>query len=544
MLNPLKWASPRGSRTLFSKNRGRDELELLMTSESRSDHMEADEEKGNAPSKWKRSTVDMLGTSWKLLSVLIPSFLSPDATGRQSTSARRPSSTSSLDGLRGLAAYAVMNYHILYAFQSFVFYGYGLSQSSMQSCGRPEDLETTTTWFHQLPILRLIYSGTWPISVFFVVSGYVLSYKPILEENTCSEATTSRAAATTAARLIRRPIRLYLPPIVATMVTMTAIYLGAYEPGRQVALHSNWIPVIQETHHQRMGSLGAQVLDWLHQTWKMCQVFWWGDFNNPYDVHLWTIPAEFRCSLSVFLVLPAYLSMKPIARRLLMAFVITYVYLLDRWDVALFFAGLLTADTSIAYRARASGAQQLAHRHPSHRVVLAATRAVAFLGSLYLLSSPDFCMSSTPGYQLLSRLIPFSDPAPFRFLPNIGGMLLIVLVTHVEVERSTVNKFLNSELLQYLGKISFSLYIVHGPLVHTVGYAVFPFFWKFSGTQDVWRYVVGFAAGYVVLVTVVVWFADVFWRLIDLPSTSIAVAAQRLLSENAEYKRDRQEGGV
>lgn len=226
--------------------------------------------------------------------------------------------------------------------------------------------------------------------------------------------------------------------------------------------------------------------------------------------------------------------MRPIARRLLIATVIIYVYLLDRWDVALFFAGLLAADTSIACRAQTYGALQTTHRCPSHRAVLAVARGLSILGSLYLLSSPDFCMASTPGYQLLSRLIPSSDPAPFRFLPNIGGMLLVVLVTHVEVEKSMVNKLLNSALLQYLGKISFSLYIVHGPLVHTVGYAVFPFFWKISGTQDVWRYVVGFAAGYVVLVAVVVWVADVFWRLIDLPSTIIAVTAQRLLSEKAE----------
>lgn len=535
MFNLPRWAAPYESLLLFSKNRGREELEILMTSESRSDHMGEDEEKGNHPSEGKRSSIDMLRTSWKSLSVLLPSFLSLDGNGRQSASARRPHSTSSLDGLRGLAAYAVMNYHILYAFQSFVFYGYGLSHNSIQSCGRPEDLEKTTNWFHQLPILRLIYSGTWPISVFFVVSGYVLSYKPILEANSFSESTASKAAATTAARMLRRPIRLYLPPIVATMVTMAAIQLGAYEPGRQVALHSHWIPVIQETHHQRMGSLGAQVLDWLHQTWKMCRVFWWGEFNNPYDVHLWTIPAEFRCSLSVFLVLPAYISMRPIARRLLMATIIIYVYLLDRWDVALFFAGLLAADTSITCREQASGALQTTHRRPSHRVVFTAARALAIFASLYFLSSPDFCMSSTPGYQLLSRLIPSSDPAPFRFLPNIGGVLLVVLVTHVEVEKSMVNKLLNSALLQYLGKISFSLYIVHGPLVHTVGYAVFPFFWKISGTEDVWRYVVGFVAGYVVLVTVVIWVADVFWRLIDLPSTSIAVTAQQLLSGNAEY---------
>jgi len=41
-----------------------------------------------------------------------------------------------------------------------------------------------------------------------------------------------------------------------------------------------------------------------------------------------------------------------------------------------------------------------------------------------------------------------------------------------------VSTVLNAKLPQYLGRISYSLYIVHGPMIHTLGYAVFPLFWS------------------------------------------------------------------
>jgi hypothetical protein len=119
-------------------------------------------------------TTETAAWAGRVVSFLIPSFFH----GSEAYDSRPL--TSSLDGLRGYAAFAVMNYHILYAYQNIVFYGYGLPQEALaSSCARPEDSHAKTNWIIQLPILRLPFTGTWAISVFYVISGFSLSYKPL-----------------------------------------------------------------------------------------------------------------------------------------------------------------------------------------------------------------------------------------------------------------------------------------------------------------------------------------------------------------------------
>lgn len=466
---------------------------------------------------------------------LLPSFLQPSRQtlkgGEKTEEPRHALATSSLDGLREYAALAVMNYHILYAYQSFVFYGYGLPSSAAKTCARPEDVNNHNRWVHQLPVLRMLYNGTWAISVFFVVSGFALSYKPLRESLNGSSGFTHATRAVTSS-LLRRPVRLYLPPIVATFITMLAVQLGAYEHGRVVWRDRDLMPIIREPHQARLASVWLQLGHWLGETWKMLNIFWWGDVMNQYDAHLWTISAEFRCPLAVFLILPMYVRIRTVPRRLVMALLILYVYFLDRWDVGLFLAGALIADTA-ADRLERRGAEDrppALARVPASRARATVTnlsKAVLLALSLLLLSSPDFCISDTPGYQLLGRLTPASDPTPFRFVPNLGGILLVALVAHTAPSNRLVATLLNAKLPQYLGRISYSLYIVHGPLIHTLGYAVFPLFWSIAGREETWRYVVGFAAAYVVVVGAVVWLADVFWRMVDIPCVRLGKRVEK-----------------
>ncbi|KAK4455389.1 acyltransferase family-domain-containing protein [Podospora aff. communis PSN243] len=491
---------------------------------------------------WKREASSQLTNAgtllWSLGHSLLPSFLrrrQPTSAGDSIEKAQTPRhapSTSSLDGLRGYAALAVMNYHIFYAYQSFVFYGYGLSPSAAATCARPEDVGNHNLWLHQVPVVRMLYNGTWAISVFFVVSGFALSYKP-LRESLAQNFSFTRATRAVASSLLRRPVRLYLPPVIATFITMVVIQLGGYEHGRVLSHDHDLMPVIREPHQARLASFWLQLGHWFGQTWRMLNIFWWGDVMNQYDAHLWTISAEFRCSLAVFLVLPVYVNIKTTVRRVFIVLVVLYVYFLDRWDVALFLCGALIADTAVS-RSQANDAglpgnndQANVHGFPSTTRSRARIRAMAAIApffkavllalSLLMLSAPDFCISETPGYQLLGRLTPASDPTPFRFVPNLGGIILVALVAHATPSNWMVATLLNARLPQYLGRISYSLYIVHGPLIHTLGYAVFPLFWSITGREETWRYVVGFAAAYVVLVGTVVLVADVFWRAVDMP---------------------------
>ncbi|KAI0468036.1 acyltransferase 3 [Xylaria cf. heliscus] len=461
------------------------------------------------------------------MQLFIPSFWHPrpDCHG-QVWQPRR--TTSSLDGLRGYAAVAVMNYHILYTFQPFVFYGYGLPHAAATECARPEDAYESNLWFHQLPIIRLVYTGTWPISVFFVLSGFALSYNPLRESRKRAEGGDGDPAHSVVSSLLRRPIRLYGPPILASFVTMIAIQLGASEAGRKLLHDANDIAiVINEAHPTRFASFGSQLLDWAGETWRMLNVFWWGDIHNRYDVHLWTIPTEFRCSLAVFLILPAYVAVRQRIRKPLLAGLVLYVYTLDRWDVGLFYSGVLIADTS--FSPLKSPVISGAKKDYQYSLYIAA-RVILFGLSLWLLSAPDFCIQSTPGFEAISRLIPSSDPAPFRFIPNLGGILLVTILAWTGSSNRLVSTCLDSPIPQYLGRISYSLYIVHGPLMHTLGYWLFPTLLSLTGTDETWNYVMGFSVAYAVFVATAIWSADLFCRMIDEPFVRLAKAAQNRIS--------------
>ena len=77
--------------------------------------------------------------------------------------------TAYLDGMRGLAAFAVFLCHLSYG---------TWDTGHVYGAGEPGE-KSANTYLLQLPIIRLFYSGPPMVAIFFVISGYALSYKPL-----------------------------------------------------------------------------------------------------------------------------------------------------------------------------------------------------------------------------------------------------------------------------------------------------------------------------------------------------------------------------
>jgi peptidoglycan/LPS O-acetylase OafA/YrhL len=80
-----------------------------------------------------------------------------------------------------------------------------------------------------------------------------------------------------------------------------------------------------------------------------------------------------------------------------------------------------------------------------------------------------------------------ADPSAerdWRFYPSVGAILLVAALTHSPRDGLLV-RGLESRLIQHLGRISYSLYLVHGPVMHGVRYRVFPLIWAAVG-RDGW----------------------------------------------------------
>jgi hypothetical protein len=198
---------------------------------------------------------------WRMLAIrflifLIPSFLQ----GRHMREQIRPAKlgpTAYLDGMRGLAALFVYFCH--YFYQAFIIAeGYG--------CGE------TNYHILKLPFLRLWYQGPAAVCVFFVISGYALTYKPLklIRSRSWADFSTCMSSLT-----FRRGVRLYLPTAISTLMIVCLIRIGAYEWTRDFANDRTYHKNIMEPHPDRMESAYEQLVDWAWQMFKFFHVWDW-----------------------------------------------------------------------------------------------------------------------------------------------------------------------------------------------------------------------------------------------------------------------------
>jgi peptidoglycan/LPS O-acetylase OafA/YrhL len=134
------------------------------------------------------------------------------------------------------------------------------------------------------------------------------------------------------------------------------------------------------------------------------------------------------------------------------------------------------------------------------------------------MSQPDQSFEETPGWIWLSSLIPNWFEEKYRYWQTIGSITFVLAVNRLPL----LQKPFNTPLVQYFGKISYALYLMHGPVMHVVGYLVQNVAWQITGHKTESAYLGGFILGAVINIPLVIWAADVFWRFVDAPSVKFA----------------------
>lgn len=146
--------------------------------------------------------------------------------------------------------------------------------------------------------------------------------------------------------------------------------------------------------------------------------------------------------------------------------------------------------------------------------------------SLFLLSTPELCSIYTPGYSFLAYITPRSWYPSFlgvnmQFHGCVGSALFAGLLVHWK-SFSPLPPIFNSDIAQYFGRISYSLYIIHGPMLQTFGHQLVIFMWRLTGRETTIRIGVGWAMAYCVNMFAATWLADLFTRAIDEPFVRLA----------------------
>ncbi|KAI0152006.1 acyltransferase family-domain-containing protein [Hypoxylon sp. NC0597] len=469
-----------------------------------------DDDEANEVQSARKKTLK-IRTHIKKLIVLLPSFLHPSDPD---TSTRDLRKAAWLDGLRGVSAFFVVWHHI-----SLIFFSW--------------DLHNGWTGFNdpfiRFPIIRLAISGLPNVMVFFVISGYALSYKPLslLRQDKLPDAYHALASSA-----FRRHPRLFMPAIVLCLPCILIAYLGLYGDGESIPGAA--VPTLDPP---RCDTLWQQILDYGSAVAVLCDPFTGDATGWVYNNALWTLPIEFRGSLVVFWLL---LSLSRVANAIRMLFVFgvaLYCLYFVHWAEFLFVGGMLLADLQfhlsgceeynepgdleVGIRRRRSRVLiSTAHRRRACTVgchiLRITTSLVSFIGALYLLGMPKLerAAAETPGFGVLASMIPerWRDAGlPDHFWLSIAAVWLVLSIDRAPF----LQRVFTCRFSQYLGQISYSLYLVHLAILHSFGFRMGKFFVELTGYETELRYFMGVLAAVVVFWTIAIWVADLGWRFVD-----------------------------
>jgi peptidoglycan/LPS O-acetylase OafA/YrhL len=416
-------------------------------------------------------------------------------------------STAYLDGLRGFAAFMVYwQHHQVWARVGMAAVEGNILENVYGYEGK--------FYFACLPGIRTFFAGGhFAVAVFFVISGYVLSAKPmaLIQAGELVKLEDSVASA-----LFRRWLRLYIPSVATTFLYMVSWHLfgitTAYPP------------------HQ--SNFRDELWNYYCEFKNFSYVFkTTGDPWFTYNFHLWSIPVEFRGSIIIYTAQVAFARSSRDARLLLQLALISYfMFITDGATYAMFVTGMLICDLELL--AKQKNLPKFFYLLEPHKETLA---YVFFAIGMYFsgvpASNPDIdVLRRSPGWYYLSFLKPEAVRDYKWFFLWLGATFLVAAIPHIHWLKS----FFETRFNQYLGRLSFALYLVHGPVLWTLsdrvylalGWArenniegltqwmnIFPL--KISG---IYGLEFAFLLPHLLLLPVTLWSAEITMKLWDEPS--------------------------
>ena len=321
-----------------------------------------------------------------------------------------------INGLKGIGAGIVYLCHFVFAFY------YGMYSLEAADCHLPGNLDIL---IGQSP-LNTLFSGNFAVRLFLVMSGYVL----------CLGYFKTRDKKRLVTSACKRYIRLLPPILVSNVLICLLMLLGAF---RNVTVSeltgSPWLAGFNRCE--------ANFLDAVLEAVFGC--FFVG--TNQFNGVLWTIPFLFLGALLVYGV--AWLIGDKKWRYVVYAVIGIAVLLTDYAGI---FFGFVLCDVT----------------HTQDKLVNWVKKQkwllwIVFALGLYLSSYPS---AGTHLDGTIYGIIPIVMVVPFHLM---GALLLVAAVVCLE----PLQKFFGWKPFVKLGDISYSLYLVHFPVIATLGCFLF-----------------------------------------------------------------------
>lgn len=412
--------------------------------------------------------------------------------------------------------------------------------------------------FFMLPIIRLLISGPPQVAIFFVVSGYAISHKPL---KLMRQGRFSEASATLCSSIFRRHSRLFIPAAIVSFCCAVATQMNeSWFPGYAEGQPGAVFPALPPPHFP---TFGGQMMHWANSqaiftspllsgiaTAKNANVP-----DNEYNHPMWTLPVEFAGSMFVFAFLVAFTRIHSRVRLGFALFVGCYLYwLLTCWSIFLFMGGMFICDLHfeieefLSRRSQNSSGDVLPLWARSQQdrfskitswltrprgaafLLRRACAIAAFIFALMVLSVPAFNAGAkfSTGYVTIASWAParFKD----QFLVPVGAILTILVLDLAPF----LQVLFTNRFSQYLGRISFSLYLIHGPLMWSLGLRLTNYFVSVTGGVTGGGFLVSILLTSAVWCPIAVYIADLTTTFVDQPVLRFTRWAYEKLSRKEE----------
>ena len=368
-----------------------------------------------------------------------------------------------VEGIRGFAALIVVFQHLVLIFYPTLYYG-DMSQAHY-SAVLEQTIATTP--------LNVFYNGSFAVCLFFVLSGFVLSYKYFKTNDTKILIEYS----------VKRYFRLFFP--VAFSILFVILMLTIFNPDfKSLEAHTkarDWLTGLF-TDERSFGSVLYNLF---------VEVFFNG--NNKYNPVLWTMGIEFLGSLMLFATL---LLIHNIRKKEIVLIVIFIALILSKnYFYSAFFAGALICKFYL---------QQSESLKPNYLI-----NFLLITFGIYFGSYPTAWqyLENSVYAPLLWLKIDLMD-----FSRVLGAVLIICMITKSKFAQN----LFSLAPFRFLGKISFSNYLIHFVILITVSNLIFMHFISGLGYNK------AFLGTVLISLLILFAFSWIFYKLVDQKSIALS----------------------
>lgn len=321
-----------------------------------------------------------------------------------------------INGLKGIGAGIVYLCHFV-----FTFY-YGMYSLEAADCHLPGNLEIALG----ASPLNILFSGNFAVRLFLVMSGYVL----------CLGYFKTKDKKRLLSAPIRRYVRLSVPILVSNVLICLLMMGGAYANVAASELTgSAWLAGFNRCEPEMLSAVKEALIG----------CFFFG--TNQYNGVLWTIPFLFLGAILVYVCALVFGDKK--WRYAVYALLGAALFLTDYAGI---FLGFVLCDVMHTQ-------PKLTEWMKKQKILL----WLIFAAGLYLSSYPS---AGAHLQGTVYGLIPVVMVVPYHL---VGALMLVFSV----VLLNPLQKFFGLPVFVKLGKISYSLYLVHFPVIATAGCGLF-----------------------------------------------------------------------